>query len=165
VIRRGVLPKLRPPAQGTNRSSATSCSSAFISGGTPSADDFHGWATPVATDPRKTRDERPRRRTGSSRSTSSRRRCAQPRRSGVRHEGVRGRAQGGPAVEEEAPRGELGPSVRLRPPMPLAVGRPPLAVGRLPPADARSPMPPLAPGGRRRTAHEQGAHWYGALSS
>jgi hypothetical protein len=65
VIRRGVLPKLRPPAQGMNRSSATSCSSAFISGGTPSADDFHGWATPVATDPRKTRDERPRGRTGS----------------------------------------------------------------------------------------------------
>src|SRR6185369_14351509 len=36
-------------------------------GGTPSADDLRGWATPVATDPRKTRDERPRGRTGSPR--------------------------------------------------------------------------------------------------
>jgi hypothetical protein len=30
--------------------------------GTPSADDLRGWATPVATDPRKTRDERRHRR-------------------------------------------------------------------------------------------------------
>jgi len=53
------------------RSSATSSGSNIVPGiplwkGTPSADDLRGWATPVATDPRRTRAERPSARTGSS---------------------------------------------------------------------------------------------------
>ena len=63
-----VLPELRDHwAQGTNQIESDVIGNqhvfswVFISGrGTPSADDLRGWATPVATDPRKTRDERPR---------------------------------------------------------------------------------------------------------
>jgi hypothetical protein len=51
---------------------------------------------------------------GSSHRRSSRRCYEPPGRGGVWHEGVRGRAQGGPAVEGGAPRGELRPPTEPR---------------------------------------------------
>src|SRR5262245_326609 len=81
--------------------------------GTPSADDLRGWATPVATDPRRPRDERPHRRTWSIPPPVFAAVVAPPGRGGVRHAGVRGRAQGGPAAEIVGAARRAGVPVRL----------------------------------------------------
>src|SRR5512139_3431111 len=66
---------------------------------TPPADDLRGGASPVATEPRRTRDERPRRPLALDARRTSASAPAPPQRPGVRREVVRGRAQGGPAAE------------------------------------------------------------------
>src|SRR5204863_4244479 len=68
-----------------------------LPGGTPSADDLRGWATPVATDPRTplTNALAPSQRSLERAPSRPWHAPSQPR--GVRHAVVRGRAQGGPA--------------------------------------------------------------------
>jgi hypothetical protein len=120
--------------------------------GTPSADDLGGWATPVATDPRRTRDERPHRRTWSfaAHVFAAAVRVARMQRRSAR--GVRGRAQGGPATEgggaarRAASVGSPSAAGAAQRRWHLDGGPPPPAAcrGHPPLAEARSPRPPPA---------------------